>query len=870
MAKRKGTQAQKTVKNTKEMENQKQKAMEKGPGAESDTKKNDSPERPKQRKGKKPVKLSSTQMWSPIKDIKDGIILTKDGRYVQILEFAAINYALLPWREREQIADSFGASIHFFPRKFQIKVLSRQANVESHIRDLTQCMEHEQNAQCKTMQDNAIRQIRQTALSGVSRRFFVSYEYEAPKGLRSPSWEEIKNSLNFSGQQIAAYLGTPPCNNALLSPIGDTDHAMDILYECMCRAEAEFKSLDEKIADVICTHIHENGYEPGKSMVIPINDFLAPKRIDPSNYNYVEVDGKYYTFGYIHRDSYPSRCCAGWISGLINLGEGVDFDLFVEKKSAKETQALLSHAMKLSSSEFLHKDASSADLDSVRTKLQSEAYIRSQLSNDQEFCYFTILLTVVADSPDVLKAKFQAVQNRLLQMSMDLRATYGAQDLAYKSSLPICAPNKVVTRYGNRNIMSGDLGALYPFTSYEINDPGGIMLGVNRRNGSPIFMALFNRRLYNNGNMVIFGSSGAGKTFSLQCMGLRLREYGTQVIIIAPYKGEEFSRACAAMGGSFINLAPGSPHNINIMEIRKYDTSNRDAVSTGDAVSGSILMTKIQQLQAFFSLLKKDMTDQERHILDEALLATYKKFGITDKNKSLIDPLHPSRYKKMPILGDLDEQLKAAGRAAEGLRTVLGIFITGSARSFNGPTNVNLDNDYIVINVSDLTKDMIPIGVFIATDFVYDTIRANPFRTKAIIMDELSKMIGVSGTPESADFVMRLYKTVRSYKTVIISASQDMNDFFALSNGWYGRGILANAKIKFLMKTEETEIPTITEQLRLSPAESDQLQYFDRGEGLLIANRNHTVIKIVASPVEHAIITTDPDELELLYGGSQM
>lgn len=839
-------------------------------GSSSDNSGSDTPSEPEsgqqepERKGKL-AKLESSQMWSPIKDIKDGVIITKDGRYVQVLEFAPINYALLPEREREQIADTFGSAIRLFPPKFQIKVISRQANVESHIRDLYSCYEKEKNPRCKTMQEHSIQQIRQTASTGISRRFLVSYEYEMPKGLRRPSWDEIRSTLNFTGQQIAAIMGSPPCNNALLSDIGDSDHALDILYECMCRAEAEIKPLDEKIADIVCAHMLERGYRPDGAMTIPINDFLAPKRIDPSSFSYIEVDGKYYCFGYIDRNSYPTRCYAGWLSALINLGEGIDVDIWVDQKPTKEIQTKLTYSMQLSRSDYAHKSAASADLVELENKIQSESYIRAALSNDQSLCYFAIMLTVVADSPEELKAKFKEVSNKLINMNLDLRVPYGSLDLAFRSSLPLCAPHRAVTRYAWRNIMSGDFGAAYPFTSYEINDPGGIMLGRNRRNNSPLFMALFNRHLYNNGNMVIFGSTGAGKTFSLQCMALRLRQYQTQVIIIAPYKGDEYSRACAAIGGSFITLAPGSPHNINIMEIRRYDTTNREAIVTGDASSGSILMTKIQQLQTFFSLLKKDITDEEKHILDDALLETYRKYGITEKNKSLIDPRNPSRYKKMPILGDLDDQLRKV-KGATALRTALARFITGSAQNFNGPTNVNLDNEYIVIDVSNMTKEMIPIAIFIATDFVYDTIRANPFKAKAIVMDELSKMIGISGTPESADFVMRLYKTVRSYKTIIVSATQDLNDFFALNDGWYGKGILANAKIKFIMKTEEAEVPTITEALRLSQSESDQLVYFDRGEGLLIANRNHTDIKIVASPIEHALITTDPEELERLYG----
>ena len=107
-------------------------------------------------------------------------------------------------------------------------------------------------------------------------------------------------------------------------------------------------------------------------------------------------------------------------------------------------------------------------------------------------------------------------------------------------------------------------------------------------------------------------------------------------------------------------------------------------------------------------------------------------------------------------------------------------------------------------------------------------------------------------------------KLIRAYNGILIIATQDTNDFFALKGGHYGKGILANAKLKIVMKQEPGEVPTITEKLMLSETESKRLVHFDRGEGLLVANRNHCEIKVVASPGEQRLITTDPEEIAQL------
>lgn len=223
-----------------------------------------------------------------------------------VLEFSPINFGLLPADEQDAIAITFGAAIRTFPKKFQIKILSRKANVEAHIRNIQACMEEEPNERCRAMQRDTIDQIQRDAVHGVSRRFFLAFEYDFPGGIRRPTWPEIRNSMYFTGQQIASLLSQEPCNNELLSKIGDSDHSLDILYNCLCRNEAELKSIDAKVQDVVAAHILKNN--DISNLTIPINDFISPRTIDPSSFSHIDVDGKYYTFGYIHRNSYSQRC----------------------------------------------------------------------------------------------------------------------------------------------------------------------------------------------------------------------------------------------------------------------------------------------------------------------------------------------------------------------------------------------------------------------------------------------------------------------------------------------------------------------------------------------------------------------------------
>lgn len=806
--------------------------------------------------------VESTQMMSPVMAVKDGIIITKDMQYVQILEIGPVNFQLFPEDEQDAIADTFGASIAAFPERFQIKILSRKANADDHVNDLLAAQRREPNEQCRQMQDQSIQKIRDNATNSVSKRFYLAHAYEHKGGLRRPTWEEIQNDMYMASLQIAQHLAKKPCLNTLGSPIGSTDGQLDALYQCMCRAEAERKSFQDKVDEVV-TRYAEAGKLTDEKTFIPENEFIAPKQVIPFDPHHLVVDGKYMAFGYIDGRSYATKCYSGWLQQLVDLGEGIDIDIFVAKKDPEKVSRELTYSMQLDKSNLMHKSDTSADVDRLGDKLASSRYIRAGISSRQSLLDMSIMLTVVADDPVTLRWRLRDIKKRLAPSGLVFVPLHYRHMDAYLASFPLCTEKLDFMKKAKRNILNHDFGAAYPFVSFEINDKGGFMLGINRMNLSPIFLNLFDRNVYSDGNVILLGPPGTGKTYCMQTMALALRQFGVQVIIIVPYKGYEYRAACEAVGGQFISLAPGSPNNINIMEIRRYDTTVKEALEGGKDAQGSKLSAKIQQIHAFMSLLKPDIDYLEKADLDEATRRTYKKFGITEKNQSLIDPANPGKYKKMPTLGDLDAMLgNPEFKNSKGLRAVLARFVDGSAKSFNGPTNVNLNNPYIVIDISEMPKEMVPMGTFIANDYAIDCIRTDNTKKKAILNDEISRMIGIAGSEPAAEFILQNCKLVRGYNAIVVNATQDTNDFFALRDGFYGRGIIANSKIKIVLRQETQEAKTVQSILGLSDEETASIPYYEPGEGLLVANRNHAEIKILASALEDELINSDPEHIK--------
>lgn len=339
---------------------------------------------------------------------------------------------------------------------------------------------------------------------------------------------------------------------------------------------------------------------------------------------------------------------------------------------------------------------------------------------------------------------------------------------------------------------------------------------------------------------------------------------GIQCYILAPLKGHEFKRACHKIGGTYIKLAPGSSACINVMEIRPTLTPEMELIDELDYTDvDSMLAKKIQQLMIFFSLLIPDMSNEEEQMLDEALVKTYAKFGITHDNSSIYLDAEHSTVKTMPILGDLYKNLienPLTGRLA----TIVSRFVTGSAQSFNRQTNVNLDNKYVVLDISELKGKLLPVGMMIALDYVWDQVKADRTKRKMVFIDEIWKLIGGSANKQAAEFCLEIFKVIRGYGGGALAATQDLSDFFSLEDGRYGRAILNVSKTKIILNLEPDEAEYVKDVLKLTRTEIRSITQFERGEALITSNSNKVPVIIKASREEQRMITTDRAELEAM------
>ncbi len=801
--------------------------------------------------------LNPVAEYLPVEKIENGIIYTKDHRYIKVIEVMPINFLLRSAREQRSIIYSFISYLKISPVKIQFKVLTKRADLNKHTDIVRREMESETDEGCRMLQEDYLRLINRIgSKEATTRRFFIAFEYEQV-GRRGGNEEaDAISSLQIAARTAANYL--KQCGNEVLMPENEDEFTVDVLYNILCRQASSEIPLSHRVQDIVSKYV-----AAGKDTnAIPCTEFFAPDRLDFTHGKYICIDGLYHSYMLIPSLGYKSRVPAGWLSLLVNAGDGIDIDLFLSKQPKERMVQKLGQQLRINRSKIKEASDTNSDFDDLDGAIRSGYLLKDGLANNEDFYYMNILITVTADTVEDLEWRERELRKLLVSQDLNIATCSFREEQAFLSALPLTSLEKHLYSRSKRNVLTSGAASCYPFTAYELSDDNGILLGVNKYNNSLVIVDIFNSAVYKNANISIMGTSGAGKTFTLQLMALRMRRKGIQVFIIAPLKGHEFLRACRNTGGEFIQISPASKNCINVMEIRKTDKSV-DELLDGAPIEKSELAAKIQQLHIFFSLLIPDMNHEERQLLDEALVKTYNKKGITHDNESLNDPDNPGHYKEMPILGDLYDILITAPETKR-MANILNRLVHGSASTFNQRTNVNLDNKYTVLDISELSGDLLTAGMFVALDYVWDKTKENRTVEKAIFIDECWQLIGSTGNRIAAEFVLEIFKIIRGYGGSAVCATQDLNDFFALDDGKYGKGIINVCKTKIILNLEDEEAQRVQSTLHLSEAEVMEITHFERGNGLISTNNNNITVEFRCSDLEKSLITTDRRELQQL------
>ena len=596
--------------------------------------------------------------------------------------------------------------------------------------------------------------------------------------------------------------------------------------------------------------------EAGSTTIL---DILSPTAVDTKSRDYIVVDGIFHAYLYITGYGYSTTVGNGWLSPLVEAGEGVSLNFIIKRQPKDKTLSKISQTTMINRSRMRDVGDTRSDYEELDSAIASGLYLKDVMNRQgEDFYYMHTIIEVTAEDAETLEQRVTAVEQLCVSVDMIARRCDYKQEQAFLSTLPVLALDADVERKSRRNALTSGVAASFPFASYELSDKNGVFLGINMYNKTPVFLDPYDDYKYTNGNWWIGGSSGAGKTFTLLTLSGRLRQQGKRVIVIAPKKGHEFRPLCEKLGGLYLRMSPSSKDCPNLMAIRRASLDSYAYLKNLTARDDSVLADKISRLIIWFSLKKRDLNEEDKSRLDSSLVECYQRYGINFDNRSLLD--EDGEFKEMPILADWYEVLQN-NPETKHLAVVLARYVTGSAAAMGGRNNISLDNKFIVLDISGLSDDMIADGTFWATDVAYDLIMNAGSELSALLADELWSLVGASSNPQAAGFVLEMVKTIRGLGGIAVTSTQGMQDLFGLEGGKYGKGILDSSRIKLIMQMEEQEARLIQDVLNLSEDEVRQITRFRRGEGLLCIGYNHVPIAFHASQQEYDIITTSPTDL---------
>jgi len=292
--------------------------------------------------------------------------------------------------------------------------------------------------------------------------------------------------------------------------------------------------------------------------------------------------------------------------------------------------------------------------------------------------------------------------------------------------------------------------------------------------------------------------------------------FGIKQYIIDPER--EYTNICTKLKGTLLKIGPSSTQFINIMDIRKESIEDDNK---------GYLATKISKLIGFFNLIFGEINEEEKGILEEKIIESYKQKNITFDDNSLFKIKNNKKIFKekedMPILEDLynifekDEKTKI-------FKIKLMPFVKGSLNFFNHQTNVEINDDLIIADIYELGEENLKYGLFIFTDYFWDLIKKERNIKKAIYLDEIWRLIGVTSNKEVASFIYKIFKTIRKYGGSGVAITQDVSDLFSLENGTYGKSIINNSSIKAFFSLEEENIKTLSDYTNLTEKEKVEIK----------------------------------------------
>lgn len=583
----------------------------------------------------------------------------------------------------------------------------------------------------------------------------------------------------------------------------------------------------EKTAEQIEMDVFKKG-------LADVLDVISPAGM-AINANYVEIGSFYARTLFVF--TYPRYLTSGWLSPLYNLDATIDISMFIYPM---ETNIVLNQLRRkttqLQSSLQVEQEKGLIRNPELETAIGDIEELRDTLQKGETRLFqYSLYFTIYAKTQEDLQKLTKQIETTLGGMLVYTKQALLQMEQGFNTTLPMALDELEIVR----NLDTDSLATVFPFSSQDISHHDGVLYGINLHNSS---LVLFDRFKIENANQVVFAKSGAGKSYAVKLEALRSLMIGTEVIIIDPEN--EYKSLSQTIGGSYIELSLNSAQKINPFDLPHFSTDSED---TGE----DLLRTTIASLHGLISLMAGGLSPEEDAILDKALYETYALKDIS------VDPA--TQNNPPPLLIDLINVLSNMNGGENLINRLLKYSEGSFSNLFNAPTNIDLTNRLTVFSIRNMEDELRPLAMYLVLNYIWGRVKSQ-LKRRLLVIDEAWWMMRFDDT---AKFLNAMTKRARKYYLGVSVISQDVEDFVENS---YGKAIVSNSSTQLLLGQSPAAVDKLASVFKLTDGEKQFLLTADVGQGLLVAGIDRAAIQIIASYTEDQFITTNPEQLLMMFG----
>lgn len=562
---------------------------------------------------------------------------------------------------------------------------------------------------------------------------------------------------------------------------------------------------------------------------------------------------------------YPKSRFGNWLSELKRKKGNITIVQFLESSNSNKMVEHYNKTIKNKQAEVLKTFDPLKKRQLEKQVEAAEHQLMKFIENESSYIYQYTYIYLQATSLDELNALSDSVHNTLVKLQLKAMTPIKAMYQTFWSAMPVL--ENLLGDYTYKQSNTEAASSMFPFDDAEILtiNPRSDVEGVNKDTGSLIAIDYLDRKNTLNQNLVVIGTSGVGKTTYMVQKILRYFARGVKVFIIDPEN--EYTKIVEHLGGTVVHLSSNSSTKINPLEVFSENVADET-----DADMDMVLKDKIQRLLGFFQVLKQDITQVEKAILDAVLRQVYREAGILQYTSfreipSTAYPILTDVYEAIAKLKETDPDRYVR---IEDFHYILESYVNGSKTIFNGHTNINLQSDLLSFDLKPLQNEAEVQGAAYLNTFSYlwDNITKNTDENIKLFVDEFHFL---TQNPDAASFFYQAYKRFRKYNAGAIAGTQQIQDVLdgKMANGQnVGEAIIGNSYTKVFFGLDNKGVDDITKKLRMTFSEKEKklLERRKQGEALIIHGTQRAFMRVELT--EEELRLKDPVRYEELYEAS--